>query len=234
MERGETKGLSRGCGERLIRIAWSVVFILTVSAGMLQAGGKEIIDENEPNEVWLRTWDIPVKDSNDANELMAAKYNAVIKVLREQDLQMDLKEKIVEKIVCPIFDFELMSKLSLGKAHWSKLNTFEQKKFTELFTKHIKKSYLGSLKLYTDETAIFKPAMEEKTGISIEMEIVSHDSKTKVLYKMRRAEKKWKIFDVEIEGVSILMTYRAQFDDILRRGSIKDLFSHLEKEPDQK
>jgi len=234
MESGKKRGLLTNCGGRLIRIALLVPFFLIICGGILRAGEKDAAEANEPNEVWLRTWDIPVRDSNDANELMVAKYNAVIKVLREQDLQMELKEKIVEKIVCPIFDFELMSKLSLGKAHWSKLNTFEQKKFTELFTKHIKKSYLGSLKLYTDEIAIFKPAMEEKTGISIEMQIVSHDSKTKVLYKMRRAEKKWKIFDVEIEGVSILMTYRAQFDDILRRGSVKDLFSHLEKEPDQK
>jgi phospholipid transport system substrate-binding protein len=226
------RGLSGDCGGRLIRIAISVVFVLTIFAGILQAGGKDAVDINEPNEVWLSRWDIPVNDANDANELMITKYKAVIAALQNKDLDLGLKEKIIEKIMRPIFDFELMSKLSLGKTHWSKLKAPEQKRFTELFTKHMKKSYLGNIKLYKDETAVFRPAVPEKTGISIAMDFISNDARTSVIYKLRRIEKKWKIYDVEIEGVSILMTYRSQFEDILKHGNVKDLFDHLEKEPD--
>ncbi len=49
---------------------------------------------------------------------------------------------------------------------------------------------------------------------------------------VRKADNHWKIYDVEIEGVSILLTYRAQFDDILSRGTVEDLFARLaEKQP---
>jgi phospholipid transport system substrate-binding protein len=52
-----------------------------------------------------------------------------------------------------------------------------------------------------------------------------------MLYKLRNVEKRWKIYDVEIQGVSILLTYRAQFNDILSKGTVNDLLSQLEKQP---
>jgi phospholipid transport system substrate-binding protein len=64
-------------------------------------------------------------------------------------------------------------------------------------------------------------------GIHISMEILSDDSKLVILYKLREADGRWRIYDVEIEGVSILLTYRSQFDEILRRGGVKSLFDQL-------
>jgi phospholipid transport system substrate-binding protein len=49
-----------------------------------------------------------------------------------------------------------------------------------------------------------------------------------MVYKLRKVEKDWKIYDVEIEGVSILLTYRSQFDDILSRSTVEDLLARLE------
>ena len=249
MERYEKRGWPKDSGGRLIRSTLCAVIFLMILAGAVKGDekrandvnerreGKPVLDgkeANEPNELCLDKWEIAVKDPNDANELLKAKCNSVITVLGDKELGQKHKEKIIEKIMNPIFDFELMSKLSLGKTHWSKLTVSEQKRFTELFTEHLKSSYRGNIDLYKDEKAIFKPAVPEKTGVSIVMELISNDEKAEVIYKLRRVEKSWKIYDVEIVGVSILMTYRSQFDDILRRGSVKELFSHLEKEPDQK
>ena len=80
------------------------------------------------------------------------------------------------------------------------------------------------------------------------MELVSKGEKVSILYKLCKAEyrinvkvgeecqeklvKRWKVYDVEIEGISLLRTYRSQFDDILRQGTVKDLLSQLEKPPD--
>ena len=65
------------------------------------------------------------------------------------------------------------------------------------------------------------------------MELISKDKKVTIIHKMRKVGKKWKIYDVDIQGVSILLTYRSQFDDILSRGSVKELFDLLEKSPAQ-
>ena len=85
--------------------------------------------------------------------------------------------------------------------------------------------------LYKDEKVLFKPTVQKKKTIYIPMELRYEDKKVAMLYKLRKVDKRWKIYDVEIQGVSIILTYRSQFDEILRRGTVKDLLSRLEKPP---
>ena len=193
--------------------------------------GAVVEDPNDPNELLLSKWDAVVKDPNDPNELVRAKWDAVVKVLQAKDLDKKVKERLISKIVSPMFDFPLMAKLVLGRRHWPKLTTPQREKFTRLFTERLRTSYLEKIKLYTDEKASLKPAVQKKTTIYIPMQLLSKDKKIAILYKLRKVDKRWKIYDVEIQGVSILLTYRSQFDDILRRDTVTDLLSRLEKRP---
>ena len=171
------------------------------------------------------------KDPNDPNELLRTKWNAVISVLQRKDIDEKAKKKQVSKIVSPIFDFPLMAKLALGRKHWPKLTPPEREKFTRLFVERLKTSYREKVALYTNERVSFKPAVQKKRIVYIPMELISKDRKIVMLYKLRKVDKRWKIYDVEIQGVSILLTYRSQFDDILRNGTVEDLLSRLEKPP---
>jgi len=171
------------------------------------------------------------KDPNDPNELLRTKWNAVISVLQRKDIDEKAKEKQVSKIVSPIFDFPLMAKLALGRKHWPKLTPPQREKFTRLFVERLKTSYREKVALYTNERVSFKPAVQKKKIVYIPMELISKDRKIVMLYKLRKVDKRWKIYDVEIQGVSILLTYRSQFDDILRSGTVEDLLSRLEKPP---
>ncbi len=192
--------------------------------------------EKEPNEA---------EYPRDPNELLRVKWGAVVSVLQNKELDQKAKEKEVGKIVSPIFDFPLMAKLALGKRHWPKLSGAEREKFTELFVERLKSSYQEKIALYRDEEVLFKPAVRKKSTIQIPMVLVSSDKEVAILYKLREVEerrkvkvgeklkvktdKRWKVYDVEIQGVSILLTYRSQFDDILRKGTVKDLLSRLER-----
>ena len=100
-------------------------------------------DANDPNELWWRSYDTVVKDPNDANELLEAKWDAIVTVLRNKELDQKLKEKIIDKIISPIFDSELMAKLALGRTHWPKLTAPQQKRFTELFVRTSQKFLSG-------------------------------------------------------------------------------------------
>jgi phospholipid transport system substrate-binding protein len=194
-------------------------------------------DANDPNELWWSRWDAFVKDPNDPNELLEVKWNAVVTVLQNKELDQKLKKKIIDKIMSPIFDSELMAKLALGRTHWPKLTAPQQKRFTELFAERLKSFYLDKTTLYKNEKVLFKPAMQKKNAIHIPMVLISNDKEVAMLYKLHKMDETggskmneyWKIYDVEIEGISILLTYRSQFDDILRRGSVEDLLSQLEK-----
>jgi len=171
-------------------------------------------------------------DPNDPTELLRTKWDAVISVLHKQDIDQKAKETEISGIVTPIYDFPLMAKLALGRIHWPKLTEQQREEFTELFVARIKDSYLQKVELYKDEKVRFKPAVQNeknKSAICIPTELTSKDKTIAILYKLRKVDKRWKIYDVEIEGVSVLVTYRSQFDDILRRGTVKDLLADLEK-----
>jgi phospholipid transport system substrate-binding protein len=107
----------------------------------------------------------------------------------------------------------------------------QREKFTRLFVEMLRISYREKISLYTDENVLFKPAVKKKSTVYIPMELKSKDKKVAVLHKLHNREKRWKVYDVEIQGISILLTYKSQFDDILSRGTVEDLLSRLEKRP---
>jgi phospholipid transport system substrate-binding protein len=174
-------------------------------------------------------FEIAARDPNNPNELLRAKWDSIANVLKTKDLDPKVKETVVDKIISPIFDFALMGKLALGRTNWPKLDASQREKFTSLFVKRLKSSYRDKLMLYNDEKVSFQPAVQNKDTVHIPMTLISNDKKWAMLYKLRNAGGSWKIYDVEIEGVSILLTYRSQFEDTLSHGTVDDLLSQLEK-----
>jgi phospholipid transport system substrate-binding protein len=188
---------------------------------------------SDPNEL-LRTKSCPiVKDPNELRDLLQSRWDAVTIILKKEDIDLKVKDEQIYKIVSPLFDFPLIAKLTLGRTNWPKLSPPQREKFTRLFTSRLRNSYLKKTKFYMNDKALCKPVQQKKkTIIYVPMQLITKDSEIVILYKLRKVDKFWKIYDVEIQGVSILLTYRSQFDDILRRGTVKDLLSQLEKPPD--
>jgi len=205
---------------------WCVCFILLMISQTVKAGHK---DPNDPNELLRAKWEAPIKDANDPNELLQVKWNAVIKVLQTQEIDQESKEKIIDKIVSPIFDFPLMSKLALGKTNWSKLTHSQHETFSRLFVERLKDAYREKILLYKDEKASIGSAIQKNKTVHIPMLLVSGDKNITILYMLRKVENGWKIYDVQIQGVSIILTYRSQITDTLSHGSFEELISQLEK-----
>lgn len=207
---------------------WCVLLVLMVFIQNVNADDK---DPNDPNELLLARWDAVIKDANDPNEMLKAKWDAVVNVIHADQLKQETKEEIIDKIVSPIFDFELMGKLTLGKRRWGRLTETQREKFINLFVKRLKNSYRDKIRLYKDEKVLLKPGVQKKSAIHIPMVLISSNKEIAILYKLRKSKNCWKIYDMEIEGVSIILTYRSQFDDILSHGTINDLLCQLEKPP---
>ncbi len=205
---------------------WFILLVVLVVSQGVNADDKA---PNDPNDLFWVKWDAVIKDPNDPNELLQAKWDAVIKILKSEDVNQNVKEKIIDKVISPIFDFTLMSKLALGRTHWPKLSHTQREKFIQLFAKRLKDSYREKLSLYTNEKALLMPVIHKKKAVFIPMQLTSRDKKIDMLYKLRKVDNCWKVYDVEIQGVSIILTYRSQFNDILRKGTVKDILSKLEK-----
>lgn len=185
--------------------------------------------------ILLVTSQTVVKDDKSAvQELLESKLDAVVAVLQKKELEQQAKNKKIIEIVTPMFDFSLMAKLSLGRKYWPGLSKEKQERFTELFIKRLKESYREKLTLYTDEKIVYQEPVQVKKKIRIPTELVSKNNKISMLYKFHKTKGSWKIYDIEIEGVSIISTYRSQFDEVLSSGTIDDLLLKLEKPEKEK
>ena len=171
-------------------------------------------------------------DKSDVEKLLKNNLDAVFTVLQKKDLNPQAKNKEIVDIVTPMFDFELMARLSLGKKHWPGLTQDKKERFTQLFIKRLKASYLNNFNLYTNEKVIYEPSVEVKKKIHAQTYLVSKDKKIIILYKLYKADNNWKIYDLEIQGVSIIRSYRSQFSSILKSGTIDDLLLKLEDPAD--
>ena len=169
---------------------------------------------------------------SEVEELLKNNLDAVFTVLQKKDLEQQAKNKEIVEIVTPMFDFELMARLSLGKKHWPGLSQDKKERFTELFIKRLKASYLKNFTLYTDEKIFYEPSVQVKKKIHAPTYLVSKDKKISILYKFYKARNDWKIYDLEIQGVSIIRSYRSQFSRILASGTVDDLLLKLENPAD--
>jgi phospholipid transport system substrate-binding protein len=164
-----------------------------------------------------------------AEDLLKSNLEAVFAVLQKKDLSPQDKNSEIVAIVTPMFDFQIMAKLSLGKQYWPGLSKENRERFTELFVNRLRQSYLNKLTAYTDETVVYEQPLKVDQKIHIPTSLVSKGKKISMLYKFYQSSGQWKIYDIEIQGVSIIRTYQSQFHEILRNGTIEDLLLKMEK-----
>lgn len=167
-------------------------------------------------------------DANRVQEDLRNKLDAVLGIIEQEDLDSQAKQDRVAGILEPLFDFALMSKLALGKTHWSATSERDRNRFTDLFTRRLKKSYLTKLDLLTNEKVTFEMPTQKGNKIQIPTHVVTQDDNMSVIWKFYRKDD-WKIYDVEIEGVSLISSYRSQFNETLQSGTFEELLKKLEE-----
>ena len=172
---------------------------------------------------------VTADDESAAEEFIKSNLDAVFSVLQKKDLSQQAKNSEVEEIVTPMFDFTLMGKLSLGKTYWPELSPDQRERFTELFVERLRRSYLNKLTAYTDEKIIYESPVAVKKKVHMPTLLISKGKKISMLYKLYPTNNSWKIYDVEIEGVSIIRSYRSQFNEILQKGTFDDLLQKMQK-----
>ena len=164
----------------------------------------------------------------EAEEKLRTSVGKVFTVLSDKELTMDQKKIKVVEITDSVFGYPLMAKLSLGKKHWSKFNSKQRSEFTSLFTELFQDFYVDKLDLFSDEKIQFQPpVLVNKKKVQIPTVLISKEKEYSMLYKMKKTKNGWRIYDIEIEGVSLIHTYRSQYNHILENGEIEDLLTKM-------
>jgi len=140
------------------------------------------------------------------------------------------EEKIagIREIINEIFDWTELSKRTLGR-DWKKFNDAQKKEFIDLFSELLEGVYADRLLAYSDEKVIFDKETELRKGqFEVQSYIATSDGKKIPLhYRMREKQGKWRVYDVVIEGVSMVKNYRSQFREILSKKQPEDLLKTL-------
>ena len=165
---------------------------------------------------------------HEAGKLLKRSVDKIFTVLSDKELTIDQKKNKVIEITNPVFSFSLMAKLSLGKVHWSQFNAKQKAEFIDLYTKLFQNFYIEKLDFFSNETVVFQPAtIVQKKKVQIQSALISKGTQYSMLYKMFKTRDSWKIYDLEIEGVSLLRSYRSQYHHFLKKGGIEGLLAKM-------
>lgn len=170
-------------------------------------------------------------NGGDAGDFLKNRLDAVIAVLRTPGLDDADKRERAVGIIMPVFDMPLMAKLAVGKEFWPRFSDAQQERFTAAFTRRLQQLYIGKIMQYTDERVVFGSTEVEGVKARIPTELISSGSRYAILYKMYRSGEEWKIYDIELDRVSILKSFRSQTSQVLSGGTFQELIEKLESPP---
>ena len=153
--------------------------------------------------------------------------NKVLEVLRDPALKAEsakeTREKKVWTLIDGVFDYTELSKRTLAQ-HWRTFTPEQQKEFTQLFGKLLGTVYMDRIMVYTNEKVVFSKATKlSEDTTEVQSEVVTASKSIPIHYRMISKEGSWKVYDVVVEGVSLVQNYRSQFRDILSKQSPQDL-----------
>ena len=138
------------------------------------------------------------------------------------------RERLIRKTLDERFDWEEMARRSLAK-YWAQRTEEEKKEFVNLFTDLLERTYMDKVvEGYSGEKIIYEGENIESDYGTLKVKIVTKkNTNIAVEYKLRKGGDQWLIYDVSIEGVSLVNNYRAQFDSIMTKVSYANLAKML-------
>ena len=177
---------------------------------------------------------IQAGDVEDINSMVKKKVAVIFDLLGKQDIEKNERnEKIVGELN-EIMDFQLAAYLSLGK-HWKKISKTQKKEFVKIFQQYINNYIVEKIDLYTNQKIDIGDSKIVKKGrAELEIGILSGGETLQVNFKLRKNKKKeWRVYDVDIEGVSLITTFRSQFSGVLKNSSFEELLEKLKNPTEQ-
>jgi|Deesub1362A_J573_1020465.scaffolds.fasta_scaffold00178_26 phospholipid transport system substrate-binding protein len=161
-------------------------------------------------------------------ELIRSSTDRFLEILKDPQLkqQPEIRDQKLWEIVTERFDFEEMARRSLA-LHWRKRTSQERKEFVDLFSHLLHKSYVSKLENYTDEKVECLEDVIRGNRALVKTRILSKGTEIHIDYKMMKKPNGWKIYDVIIEGVSLVNNYRNQFHRIVTSKGYEELIKRM-------
>ena len=154
-----------------------------------------------------------------------------IQILNDANLKSkDKKQERIDRlkeIISPFFDFTEMARRSLG-SHWRRRTPEEKQEFVTLFRDFLETIYSDKIDLYNGEKVVFSREIVDKDYAEVDSKVTNKKGeKFSVVYKLRRADGTWKVYDVVVENISLINNYRSQFNRVITNSSYEELIKKI-------
>ena len=165
-------------------------------------------------------------------DMLKRTSDQVIAVLKEKkdeiEQQPDIVYSLVDQYILPHLDDVTMAKLALGK-YWRKASKEEKIQFVDAFRTLLVRTYSKSLQEFSDQQINFFPTEARDGRALVKSEVIqSGGPKIPVAYRMRVKNDAWKVYDISIDGISLVTSYRGTFAQEFRKGGMSGLLKMLE------
>ena len=160
----------------------------------------------------------------------------VVRIVADKDMRKSevKRRQALKKAIGAIFDYSEMAKRSLGK-HWKDRTPAEKKQFVELFATLLENSYAGKIESYNNEKIVYIKENVEGEYAEVKSKVVTASRDEFALdYRLFKQNGKWMVYDVIIEGVSLVTNYRNQFNNfIVNKGGYDKLVIKLQSKNEE-
>ena len=169
-------------------------------------------------------------ETGSATEAMKGTIDQALKVLGDESLKAPDRAQdrleILEDIIGKRFDYQEMGKRSLGK-HWQQLSEANREEFVHLFQRFLSKTYVGNLDGYSGEQVEYLKERRKGDFAEVQTAVTSDKSTLSIYYRLRKSSNTWKVYDVVLDGVSLVKNFRSQFGRIIEAESVESLLEKL-------
>jgi phospholipid transport system substrate-binding protein len=170
-------------------------------------------------------------------EQLHGRIDRVLKVLEDPALKKASKtterRATLRGIAEEIFDFTEISQRSLGR-HWQARTPSERQEFIALFADLLERTYVSRIEGYSGVQVVYAGETLDGDLATVRTRIVTKQgTEIPVDYRMFERDGRWRVFDVSIEGVSLVGNYRSQFNTIILRSGYQDVITKLKTKQDE-
>ena len=175
---------------------------------------------------WLMVASAVAIPATGPRETVESALSRVVSVFQDTELRVDRGAE-VRRIARQLFDFGEMTRRTLSR-HWAARSHEEQTEFVALFAELLERSYMNRLEGYADEKMTFVSEAVDGGYATVKSKVLTQRrTETAVDYRLHVRDGRWRVYDVLIDGVSFVSTYRSQFDRIITAESYEKLVSKL-------
>jgi len=154
----------------------------------------------------------------------------LFRIVADKDLKKHDQQRrvVLKKVINNIFDYSEMSKRTLGR-HWNQRTPTERTQFTELFASLLDNSYISKIESYDNEKIVYVKETIDGDHAEIKSKVVTEKRDEYTLdYRLLNENGKWMVYDIVIEGVSMVSNYRTQFNRIISNNGYSELVKKLQ------